>query len=125
MRSNRFIAILISLLLTSSYSAQAHAELVSTLPKAGSVIRISPKYIELTFGENLTTFKEKQVNSLKLINGKSIEIPISPIVVAGKSVRAKVTKLLAPGKYTVNYRVVSEDGHVLDSSFKFELRIVK
>jgi methionine-rich copper-binding protein CopC len=43
-------------------------------------------------------------------------------VISGTRATAKIKQTLATGKYTVKYRVVSEDGHVVNGSYFFSVK---
>jgi methionine-rich copper-binding protein CopC len=52
--------------------------------------------------------------------GKRIEK--SPAIISGTRATTKLKDALAPGKYVVKYRVVSEDGHVVNGSYFFSVK---
>ena len=104
-------------------SANAHAELIKSNPKAGSTLTVSPKYVELIFGEELTVFKEKEVNSISLVKVSGQKVKTSLAVVDGVRIRANLLEALKSGQYEVKYRVVSADGHILKSSYRFKVKL--
>lgn len=104
-------------------NSNAHAELVASFPNAGSILSVSPKEVNLIFGEDLTVFKEKDVNSISLMMLPNQKIRTSPAIVKGSKIKIKVLDILGNGDYEVRFRVVSADGHILKNSFKFRVKI--
>jgi methionine-rich copper-binding protein CopC len=76
----------------------------------------------LEFAEALTTLKNKNANSITILGAKSLKVLTSKISVTKGIARVDIPGQLKSGIYTVQYRVVSADGHVLKSQFKFTLR---
>jgi copper resistance protein C len=101
-----------------SSSAFAHALLVSSQPAAGSKVIGPLKQIRLQFNEvPESAFSEITVSdaaSLVVANGKGTGL-----------CEAKVCTLILPslklGKYTVAFRVLSVDGHVVKGTYAFSL----
>lgn len=100
--------------------ASAHTALVSSNPKSGAMLHSSPKYISLTFNEELVSITGKEVNKIRLFNAKGKEIKLPKAQVIHKDIVVVVSKLPA-SKYKVTYRVVSADGHPISGSFSFHV----
>lgn len=118
----RVLLLAVGLLLSSNQNAFAHAELIKSFPVANSTLLKSPSFIQLEFGESLTTIKSKSANSITIFDSKSHKMATSKISVKKSIARVELIDTLKSGKYTIKYRVVSADGHVLKSQFKFTLR---
>ncbi len=114
----RIIALTTGLLLLASPIANAHTALVSTHPKANAMLKSSPKYISLTFSQDLIEVAGKKVNKIRLFNSKNKEIKLTDSIVIGRDIHVPISKLPA-SKYKVTYRVVSADGHPISGSFNF------
>lgn len=112
-----FTAVLLTTLWVSAIPASAHSQLISTNPAAESILKSSPKTIELTFSENVeTTF-----GSLRLYNDAGERISTSsPELRAGNIVRVKPPKL-EKGTYVVAWNVVSADSHPIRGAFTFSV----
>lgn len=121
----KFLALPLALILTvvSTSGAFAHAELIKSFPAANSVQVKSPKYVQLEFGEALTTLKGESANTITILNSLGKQIKTRKISVIKGVARVVLTQALISGKYTVKYRVVSADGHVLASSYQFKLQL--
>lgn len=94
--------------------AQAHTTLSSAVPANNSVVTSPPTEIKLNFAKPgrltaLTIQKEgdkeaKTIAALPKDAATTLSVPIEP---------------LAPGKYTVNWRVMGGDNHVMSGVVRF------
>ena len=97
--------------------AAAHSVLISSDPEDGSEVADSPEQIVLTFNEEINqNFVTVAVTSAEDSTNRVSGEP----TVAGETVTAQVEDL-APGNYTVGYRVTSADGHVVSGSSVFSV----
>jgi methionine-rich copper-binding protein CopC len=94
--------------------AHAHAELLSASPAEGDVVETLPGEVELTFSEPVATPAYVVVNGP---DGEQVSDG-DPQVVDG--VVTQTTPGSGPaGAYTVDYRVVSTDGHPVSGQVGF------
>lgn len=114
----RISVVIVSLLLLASPAANAHTALVSSSPKSNAMLKASPKYISITFNEELIEIAGKPVSKISLFNAKGKEIKLPKAQVVHKDIVVAVSKL-PPSKYKVTYRVVSADGHPVSGSYYF------
>ena len=121
MRNLKVLLIAVGLVFSGTQSAIAHAEVVKSFPMANSTLTKAPKYVQLEFGESITNLKSKNANSIVILDSKASNIATSKIVIKKAIARVEFVGTLKPGKYTVKYRIVSADGHVLNAQFKFTL----
>jgi methionine-rich copper-binding protein CopC len=113
-----------SMILLGSVSASAHAELEASNPIADSVIGAMPAQIELSFGETLMVVEgSAEANQVTVSDAKGVRVDDKKTVVADRMASVGVAPGAAEGFYTVAYRVVSEDGHPIEGSFKFEVSV--
>lgn len=113
-----------SMILLGSVSASAHAELEASNPIADSVIGAMPAQIELSFGETLMVVEgSAEANQVTVSDAKGNRVDDKKTVVADRMASVGVAPDAAEGVYTVAYRVVSEDGHPIEGSFKFEVSV--
>ena len=117
MLKRAFIAALtLSIVVTSI--ANAHTAMVSSSPKSNAMLKSSPKYISITFTEDLIEIAGKSVSRISLFNSKGQEIKLPKAQVIHRDIVVAVSKL-PPSKYKVVYRVVSGDGHPVSGSYFF------
>ncbi len=117
MRKILLALFLLFLPLSPSYS---HSSLVSANPSSGSVLVDFPMEIVLDFNEELLVIGQDDPNSVEVFD-------VAGALVSGDSKvsGARITAGLSingNGSYSVKYRVVSKDGHVIDDSYDFEVQ---
>ncbi|MBZ7395846.1 CopC domain-containing protein YobA [Klebsiella grimontii] len=105
----------------TSAGAFAHAHLQQPLPAAGSEVDASPQALTLSFSEGIET----QFSGVTLAGPQQKAIPL------GKPVRSDnnkaqltvpVEQALTPGAYTVDWHVVSVDGHKTKGQYTFTVK---
>jgi methionine-rich copper-binding protein CopC len=121
MRNLRTLLLAVGLMFSVSPAATAHAELVKSFPVANAKLTKSPKFVQLEFAEAIVTLKSKSANSIFIFDSKAKKIETSRILIKKGVARVDFIGTLKPGKYTVKYRIVSADGHILNANFKFTL----
>jgi methionine-rich copper-binding protein CopC len=121
MRNLKVLLLAVGLVFSGTQGASAHAEVVKSFPIANSTLTKAPKYVQLEFGEAITNLKSKNANSIVILDSKATKIATSKIAIKKAIARVEFVGTLKPGKYTVKYRIVSADGHVLNAQFKFTL----
>lgn len=116
------ILILTAAIFLVPVNASAHSGLVSSNPAANVEITSMPAEIELKFTEELMTVGEESVNTISLVDPLGTQITLRNIQVIGALLTAKIPESEYPsGLYTVNYKIVSADGHKLSESYSFSL----
>ncbi len=98
----------------------AHAMLVKTEPPRRAVLTQPPAQVRLWFNEAI----EKDYASLAVFDEGQAAVTEAQPHVAADDPKAIVLPIpeLAGGKYTVKFRVLSVDGHVVDSSYDFTVK---
>jgi len=109
--------LLIFLPLSPSYS---HSSLVSASPSSESVLVDFPMEIVLDFNEELLVIGQDDPNSVEVFDAAG-ELVSGESKVSGARISAGLS-INGNGSYSVKYRVVSKDGHVIDDSYDFEVQ---
>ncbi len=116
-----FVTSLVMLsLLFQVNSVMAHATLVKSDPPRRASLSSPPKQIQLWFNEKI----EGSYASVSVLDSnKNSVTENSPEVVLDdpKSVILNLPQI-GPGRYTVQYRVMSVDGHVIEANFDFNVK---
>ena len=100
-------------------SALAHTVLVASDPQINSTVTSLPSQISLTFADNLLQLAGKPVNTVSVVDSMNTEIA-SHVAVRGNVLSADLKDRMAMrGSYTVSYRVVALDGHVVTGRYTF------
>jgi hypothetical protein len=114
-------AALIMALCAGLYSApaSAHAMLTKAEPARRAQLTHPPKEVRLWFNEEV----EKDYAALSVLHADKPVTEAKPRIADDdpKSIILPMPEL-APGKYTVKFRVLSVDGHVVDSSYDFTVK---
>ncbi len=115
---------IVGVLAISSHPASAHTELIKSSPAANKIISVMPTSVKLTFGEKLLVISgsKKQANSITVKSPSNKRVSTGEVKVIKNVASVNLLNLQESGKYQVTFRVVAEDGHVLEDSFKFEFR---
>jgi methionine-rich copper-binding protein CopC len=100
-------------------SAHAHAHLLQATPADGSALAVAPGSFALTFNEaatltSLTLQKQGQPAQ------KVADLPTKP----SAQFNIPAPKMDA-GSYTLSYRVLSDDSHVMSGTIKFKVGVDK
>ena len=114
------LRLLLCIVLAAPLVAWGHASLVKSAPAQRAVLYRAPAKIQLWFNERL----EIRYSSFSLLDAAGKAIDTGAIEVAAddpRSIQAAI-KPLPPGTYTVKYRVLSTDGHVVENRFSFTIR---
>lgn len=92
--------------------AHAHAGLTSSTPQEGEVLSALPDEVTLTFSEEISS---PAYVAVRTADGTTYEDGAASI--DGPVVTQQLVAADEPGTYTIAYRVVSEDGHVVTGEF--------
>ncbi|MBH0202397.1 MAG: copper resistance protein CopC [Nitrospira sp.] len=116
----RFILIIVFALTIPVTSAFAHSMLVKAEPPRRAVLTKSPTQVRLWFNEKI----EGDYASLVVLDAQKQPITDAKPTLAPDDQKSIVLPLpeLAPGKYSIKFRVLSVDGHVVDSTFDFTVK---
>ena len=98
----------------------AHAMLVKAEPPRRAQLAQPPAQVRLWFNEEV----EKDYASLAVLDAAKASVTETKPEIDPKDPKAIVLPLpeLSSGKYTVKFRVLSVDGHVVDSSYDFTVK---
>ena len=103
----------------NSQVAFAHAARVSAEPADNAVLTTGPDRVSATFNERLqTTFA-----AMTVVGPDANVWSAGEPTVQGAVVGIGLRPLGPAGTYTVNYRVTSADGHVVNGSWSFRLTV--
>ncbi|MDE1011178.1 MAG: copper resistance protein CopC [Paraburkholderia fungorum] len=104
-----------------SCAAWSHAGLVKSEPGRRAALTAAPTQIRLCFNEQV----EPKFSSVSLIRADAAAIELGALDADPKDPRclsAKITGEMSTGDFTVKYKVLSVDGHVVDYGFGFSVR---
>jgi copper transport protein len=107
-------------LLFCASAAFAHAHLERSEPKANATLKQSPKTVELWFSEEL----EPSMNTVTVTDQTGRRVDKNNITLAegSKKLQAELEDL-GSGTYTVDWKVLSTDGHTMKGKFTFTVAL--
>ena len=105
--------------LLSMPSSSGHVEIVSSFPERFANVNPIPTQVWIQFSGDLQTLEGEAVNSLEVIDSTGIAVNFGDLVIEGAKITTKISGQSAPGAFTVKYRVVGDDGHVIEGDYTF------
>ena len=119
LRSSLFLVVTLALGMPAA-SALAHSMLVKAEPARRAVLTKAPNQVRLWFNEKI----EGDYASLVVLDDKKQSITDVKPTLASDDPKSIILPLpeLVPGKYSIKFRVLSVDGHVVESSFDFTVK---
>ena len=117
----KFISVLflVFLAIATTQQASAHVEIVNSYPEQYSNVNPIPTEVWIEFSGNLQTLDGQAVNSLEVVDSTGIAVNYEDAVISGGRITTKISGQSAPGAFTVKYRVVGDDGHVIEGDYTF------
>jgi copper resistance protein C len=111
---------LLIILLMVPISSWGHAYLVKSSPARRAVLSNPPTRVVLWFNERL----EAQFSQLSLWNAEGQQVDGGDVQVGPDDSKRLSVGLptLPAGNYTVKYRVLSVDGHIVEAEYSFTIR---
>ncbi len=100
-------------------AASAHATLVKTEPVYGKRVERSPSLVRLYFDESVDVLP----NAIRVYNAKGRLLSGQTLASADKRIIDTPVSRLPRGGYTVRWRAVSADGHVVSGVYTFGVRM--
>lgn len=95
--------------------AAAHAKLQQTTPGGGETVVAFPAAVTLQFSEKI----EASFAGIQVFSPTGERVDADPAEVSGSTVRLPLPARTEPGAYVVVFRVLSADGHPVESRFTF------
>jgi methionine-rich copper-binding protein CopC len=109
----RLAAIVVCLVMAAP--AAAHSLLLESSPAAGSVVDAGPRQLALRFNNRI----EKRLSRIRLVDDRG---GAHDLAVATDGAADRLTAALPevpPGRYRVEWQVLSTDGHVVTGRYTF------
>jgi methionine-rich copper-binding protein CopC len=118
-KSNLIITFLLAVMFMP-FAVHAHAILVKSQPAKDEEVSVAPKQIDLWFNDPVRS----QYKALAVIDSEGKRVDkrdVEQSLTDGSHIYATVEDL-APGTYTIRYRVVSQDTHIVTGKFQFTVK---
>ncbi len=107
------------LALGAALPAWAHSQLVTSTPAEGEVLTALPDEFSVTLSENLLTDAGTSAFALRVVDDEGHYFGDGCLTIEGDTVRTDAV-IGEPGSYSLEWQVVSADGHPVGGSVPFE-----
>jgi len=119
MRKLVFSFIVLCVTLLSVPVSSAHVEVVSSFPDQFSNVNPIPTQVWIEFSGELQNLDGEIVNSLEVTDSTGYVMSSDDSVVEGGRITTQISRQSAAGVFIVKYRVVGQDGHVIEGEYTF------
>lgn len=116
----KVLSLLCILFVLMPLHAFAHSKMTESSPAADTVVSESPEQITLSFNTTISS-----VSKFKVVNAGGEEQSIDSIAVQDQGMSGKVVTPLTDGNYTVQWNIIGEDGHAVEGSYNFEVKLAQ
>ena len=118
MKAARLGVVAAGLVLAVTGIAAAHSLLLESTPAAGATLTAAPPQLMLRFNNRI----EKPLSRVRLLDGKGGAQPLA--LAADGAFADRLTAplpTLPPGRWRIEWQVLSTDGHVVTGRFDFQI----
>jgi methionine-rich copper-binding protein CopC len=112
------VMIAVFLLILLPTTAFAHSGLKSSTPNDKEMITKPLNEIVMEFNTNI-----EKLSTFTLLDKQGQKVNVDSIAVEGKKLKGTFNHTLPNGDYSVNWKIVGEDGHVIERGFTFTVKI--
>jgi methionine-rich copper-binding protein CopC len=107
-------------LFLSAPTSFAHGEIVTSYPLRDSTSSPAPTQVWIEFDGELQLIDGEVVNTLKVTDSTGLVVSAEEATIEGSRISSQISDQSVGGVFTVEYRIVSEDGHPVEGSYIFE-----
>lgn len=114
------VAVLLAVSGAGADPVARHFELKRSLPAADSALATMPDRVQLWF----TQAPQLEGARIRLVDASGGLLPLGDVAAADgdpTSLLAAVPEAVAPGRYTVHWRAMAQDGHMVSGEIPFTL----
>jgi methionine-rich copper-binding protein CopC len=120
MRKLSLASIALSCLVLSSPISFAHGEIVTSYPLKDSTSSPTPTQVWIEFDGELQLIDGEVINTLKVTDSTGLVVSAEDADIEGPKISTQISDQSVGGVFTVEYRIVSEDGHPVEGSYTFD-----
>jgi len=99
--------------------ASAHVESVSSYPEQYANVNPIPTTVWIEFSDNLQNLEGEIVNTIEVTDSTGLVVSYEDAIVEAGKITTKVSGQSAAGVFIVKFRVVGQDGHVIEGEYTF------
>lgn len=101
-------------------NAFAHSKMTESSPAENATVTEAPERISITFNTSISS-----ISTFKVVSENGEEQPVENIKVDNDTLSGDVTASLADGSYSVEWKIVGEDGHAVEGSYSFQVELAE
>jgi len=105
--------------LLSVPTSSAHVEVVSSFPDQFANVNPIPTQVIIEFSGELQNLDGEILNSIEVTDSTGLVVSYDDAVIEGAKIMTKLSGQSAAGVFIVKYRVVGQDGHVIEGEYTF------
>jgi len=109
----------VGLSLFSPSIASAHIEIVSSFPDQFANVNPIPTQVMIEFSGELQNLDGEILNSIEVTDSTGLVVSYDDAVIEGAKITTKISGQSAAGVFIVKYRVVGQDGHIIEGDYTF------
>ena len=110
---------LAGLTVLTSPSASAHVDIVSSFPERYANVNPIPTTVWIEFSGELQNLDGEIVNTIEVTDSTGLVVSYEDAIIEADRITTKVSGQSAAGVFIVKYRVVGQDGHVIEGDYTF------
>ena len=110
---------LAGLTVLTSPSASAHVDVVSSFPERYANVNPIPTTVWIEFSGELQNLEGEIVNTIEVTDSTGLVVSYQDAIIEAGRITTKVSGQSAAGVFIVKYRVVGQDGHVIEGDYTF------
>jgi methionine-rich copper-binding protein CopC len=111
--------VLLCMTLLSVPISSAHVEIVSSFPDQFANVNPIPTQVMIEFSGELQNLDGEILNSIEVTDSTGLVVSFDDAVIEGAKIMTKISGQSAAGVFIVKYRVVGQDGHVIEGEYTF------
>ena len=110
---------LAGLTVLTSPIASAHVDVVSSFPERYANVNPIPTTVWIEFSGELQNLDGEIVNTIEVTDSTGLVVSYEDAIIEAGRITTKVSGQSAAGVFIVKYRVVGQDGHVIEGDYTF------
>jgi methionine-rich copper-binding protein CopC len=99
--------------------ASAHVDVVSSFPERYANVNPIPTTVWIEFSGELQNLDGEIVNTIEVTDSTGLVVSYEDAIIEAGRITTKVSGQSAAGVFIVKYRVVGQDGHVIEGDYTF------
>jgi methionine-rich copper-binding protein CopC len=100
-------------------TASAHVEIISAFPEQYTNVNPIPTEAWIQFSGNLQSLDGEILNTIEVTDSTNLVVSYGDAIVEAGKISTRISGQSAAGVFTVRYRVVGQDGHIIEGEYTF------